>query len=61
MRPAAKALGIALPVLISTTFCLTVPTIFLLANTAILVGAVWAYMMESGVPVLQRKTITEFK
>lgn len=46
MTPTAKLLGVALPVLAATSFCLTVPVIILVADAAILAAAVMMYAAE---------------
>ncbi len=46
MSPTAKLLGIAIPVLISSTFCLSVPFIIIVADVALLTGAIVAWMMS---------------
>ncbi len=49
MSPTAKMLGIAIPVLISSTFCLSVPFIIIVADVALLTGAIFAWMMSRSV------------
>ncbi len=44
MSPTAKTLGIIVPVLVAWTFCLSVPFILILADLAILAGAVFAFV-----------------
>jgi hypothetical protein len=39
----AKLLGIIIPVLLATTFCLTIPFIILIADTAVLGAAIYLY------------------
>jgi len=39
VSPTAKLLGVILPVFVSATFCLTIPFIVLIADGAILAGA----------------------
>lgn len=46
MTTTAKALGVAIPVLVSTTFCLSVPLILIIADVAILGAAVLAYVSQ---------------
>ena len=46
MSRTAKTLGIAVPVLVATTFCLTVPFILIVADAAILAAAVLTFMGE---------------
>lgn len=46
MTPTAKMLGVALPVLAATSFCLTVPVIILVADAAILAAALMMYAAE---------------
>jgi hypothetical protein len=45
----AKLLGIAIPVLISSTFCLSVPFIIIVADIALLTGAIVAWMASRSV------------
>jgi hypothetical protein len=45
----AKALGIIIPVLVATTFCLTVPFILIIADAAVLGAAVLIYLSDRGV------------
>lgn len=42
----AKTLGVAIPVLVATSFCLSVPFILLAADLAILTGAVALFVSE---------------
>jgi len=42
----AKIVGITVPVILSTTFCLTVPFILLVADAVILGGAVLFFVRE---------------
>ncbi len=44
MSPTSKLLGIAIPVLISSMFCLSVPFIIIVADIALLTGAMVAWM-----------------
>ncbi len=44
----AKALGIIIPVLVATTFCLTVPFILIIADAAVLGAAVLIYLSDRG-------------
>ncbi|MBD3367819.1 MAG: hypothetical protein GF405_06555 [Candidatus Eisenbacteria bacterium] len=46
MSLTAKVLGIAVPVFLSTTFCLTVPFILLVADAVILGAAVVVFVGE---------------
>ncbi len=43
MSTSAKLLGIIIPVLLATTFCLTIPFIILIADTAVLGAAIYLY------------------
>ncbi|MFH1690181.1 MAG: hypothetical protein ABIE42_08080 [Candidatus Eisenbacteria bacterium] len=51
MTTTAKTLGIAVPVLVATTFCLSVPFILIIADIAILGGAVVAFVAQRRAPV----------
>jgi len=42
----AKTLGIVVPVLIATTFCLTVPFIIIVADAAVLLAAILMFVAE---------------
>jgi len=42
----AKMLGVAVPVLVATTFCLTVPFIIIVADAAILAAAILTFAGE---------------
>lgn len=42
----AKTLGVAIPVLVATSFCLSVPFILLAADVAILAAAVALFVSE---------------
>ncbi len=44
MSSTAKLLGIAIPVLVSSTFCLSVPFIIIVADIALLTGTIVAWM-----------------
>jgi hypothetical protein len=44
MSGTAKTLGVIIPVVVTSTFCLSVPSILILADVAILTGAVCAYV-----------------
>ena len=46
MSPTARVLGVIIPVLFATTFCLTVPAILVVADGAILVAAVATFCGE---------------
>ena len=46
MSRTAKMLGIAIPVLVATTFCLTVPFIIIVADAAILAAAILTFASE---------------
>ena len=51
MTPTAKILGVIIPVLVATTFCLSVPFILLVADVVILGGAVIAFVAQKRVTV----------
>ena len=51
MSTTAKTLGIAIPVLVATTFCLSVPFILIIADVVILGGAVVAFVAQRRAPV----------
>ena len=53
MSTTAKTLGVIVPVVIASTFCLSVPFILILADIAILAGAVYAFVMgrRAAVPI----------
>ena len=51
MTATAKTLGIAIPVLVATTFCLSVPFILIIADVVILGGAVVAFVTQRRTPV----------
>ena len=44
MSSTAKLLGMAIPVLVSSVFCLSVPFIIIVADIALLTGAMVAWM-----------------
>ena len=46
MSRTARTLGIAVPVIIATTFCLTVPFIIIVADAAILAAAILTFVSE---------------
>ena len=46
MSRTAKMLGIVIPVVVATTFCLTVPFIILVADAAILGAAILVFVSE---------------
>ena len=46
MSTPARILGVICPVLLATTFCLTVPAILVIADGAILVAAVATFFEE---------------
>ena len=46
MSRTARMLGIAIPVLVATTFCLTVPFIIIVADAAILAAAILTFASE---------------
>jgi hypothetical protein len=45
-------LGVIIPVVVASTFCLSIPFILILADVAILTGAVYAYVAQ------RRSTVT---
>ncbi len=49
MSPTAKLLGIAIPVLISNTFCLSVPFIIIVADIALLTGTMVAWIASRSI------------
>jgi hypothetical protein len=51
MTTTAKTLGVVVPVLVATTFCLSVPFILIVADVAILAGAVIAFVAQRRAPV----------
>ena len=51
MTTTAKTLGVVIPVLVATTFCLSVPFILIVADVVILGGAVVAFVAERRAPV----------
>ena len=51
MTTTAKTLGVIVPVLVATTFCLSVPFILIIADAAILAGAVVAFVAQRRTPV----------
>lgn len=51
MTTTAKTLGITIPVLVATTFCLSVPFILIIADIVILGGAVVAFVAQRRAPV----------
>jgi hypothetical protein len=44
MSGTAKALGVIVPVVVTSTFCLSIPFILILADLAILTGALCAFV-----------------
>jgi hypothetical protein len=46
MTPTARILGVVIPVLVATTFCLSVPFILLVADVVLLGGAVVALVAK---------------
>jgi hypothetical protein len=50
MTTTAKTLGIVIPVLVATTFCLSVPFILIVADVVILGGAVIAFVAQRRAP-----------
>lgn len=46
MSPTAKLLGIAVPVLLANTFCLTAPFMILVADAVVLAAAVIFFLVE---------------
>ena len=51
MTATTKTLGVIIPVLVATTFCLSVPFILIVADAAILGGAVVAFVAQRRAPV----------
>jgi hypothetical protein len=51
MTTTGKTLGIAIPVLVATMFCLSVPFILIIADIVILSGAVVAFVAQRRAPV----------
>jgi hypothetical protein len=51
MTTTAKILGVVLPVLVAATLCLSVPFILIIADVAILGGAVVAFVAQRRAPV----------
>ena len=51
MTATTKTLGVVVPVLVATTFCLSVPFILIVADVVILGGAVVAFVAERRAPV----------
>jgi hypothetical protein len=51
MTLTAKILGVAIPVIVVTTFCLSVPFILIIADVVILGGAVVAFVSQRRAPV----------
>lgn len=51
MTMTAKTLGVAVPVLVATTFCLSVPFILIVADIVILAGAIVAFVAQRRAPV----------
>ena len=51
MSTTAKTFGVVVPVLAATTFCLSVPFILIVADIAILAGAVIAFVAQRRAPV----------
>jgi hypothetical protein len=51
MTTTGKTLGVAIPVLVATTFCLSVPFILIIADIVILGGAVVAFVAQRRAPV----------
>ena len=51
MTTTAKTLGVIVPVLVAATFCLSVPFILIIADVAILGGAVVALVAQRRAPV----------
>jgi len=46
MSTTAKMLGVAIPVIVATALCLTVPFVIILADAAILAAAIVAFASE---------------
>ena len=46
MRPIARLLGIFIPVFVSSAFCLSVPFVILIADTAVLTATLFLYFSE---------------
>jgi len=51
MTTTAKTLGVVIPVLVATTFCLSVPFILIVADIVILGGAVVAFVAQRRIPI----------
>lgn len=51
MTTTAKTLGVVIPVLVATTFCLSVPFILIVADVVILAGAIVAFVAQHRAPV----------
>jgi len=46
VSPIAKLLGIIIPVFVSSAFCLSIPFMILLADTAVLTATLFLYFAE---------------
>ena len=46
MSRTAKTLGVAIPVIVATSFCLSIPFMLLIADAAILVAAIVVFVSE---------------
>ncbi|MCD4690631.1 hypothetical protein K8S17_04140 [bacterium] len=59
MSPIAKLLGVAIPVFVSSAFCLSIPFILIAADTAVLVVTVFVYFARKRTTAAARTLATE--
>ncbi|MFH1502480.1 MAG: hypothetical protein ABIG03_05495 [Candidatus Eisenbacteria bacterium] len=57
----AKTLGVAIPVVVATSFCLSIPFILLVADVAILAAAVAFFVSERADERATAKTLPELE
>jgi len=61
MSSTAKALGVAIPVLVATTLCLSVPFILLIADVAILGAAVALFVSDRSDRMASEESLPELE
>lgn len=61
MSRTSKTLGVAIPVVVATSLCLSIPFMLLIADAAILAAAVFVFVSERREAALAERSLPELE
>ena len=61
MSRTAKSLGVAIPVVVATSLCLSIPFMLLIADAAILAAAVFVFVSERRESAVAERSLPELE